>query len=36
MFFVAEFERAAKIGKIAVHRFLIFLPAPEFYRFKEE
>ena len=30
---IVEFERAAKIRKIAVYRFLIFLP--ESYRFKE-
>ena len=38
MFFVliAEFEREAKIRKIIVYCFLISLPAPEFYCFKEE
>ena len=34
-FFVAEFERAAKIRKIAVYRFLITLLAQELQRFKE-
>ena len=29
-FFIAEFERAAKIRKIAVYRFLISLLVPEF------
>ena len=28
-FFIAEFERAAKIRKIAVYRFLISLPVPK-------
>ena len=28
-FFIAEFERAAKIRKIAVYRFLISLLVPE-------
>ena len=28
-FFIAEFERAAKIRKIAIYRFLISLPVPE-------
>ena len=28
-FVIAEFERAAKIRKIAVYRFLISLPVPE-------
>ena len=28
-FFTAEFERAAKISKIAVYRFLISLLVPE-------
>ena len=35
-FFIAEFERAAKIRKIAVYRFLISLLVPELQRFKEE
>ena len=34
--FIAEFERAAKIGKIAVYRFLISLLVPELKRFKDE
>ena len=29
MFFIAEFERAVKIRKIAVYRFLISLLVPE-------
>ena len=33
-FFIAEFERAVKIRKIAVYRFLISLPVPELQRFK--
>ena len=36
MFFIPEFERAAKIRKIAVYRFLISLLVPEQKRFKEE
>ena len=28
-FFIAEFERAAKIRKIAVYRFLIYFVVPE-------
>ena len=35
-FFIAEFERAAKIRKIAVYRFLISLLVPELKRFKDE
>ena len=36
-FFIAEFEeRAAKIGKIAVYRFLISLLVLELQRFKDE
>ena len=35
-FFIAEFERAAKIRKIAIYRFLISLLVPELERFKEE
>ena len=36
MFFIAEFERTAKIRKITVYRFLISLLVPELQRFKEE
>ena len=35
VFFVAEFERAAKIRKIAVYRSLISLLVPELQRFKD-
>ena len=35
-FFIAEFERAAKIRKIAVYRFLISILVPELQQFKEE
>ena len=28
-FFISEFERAAKIRKIAIYRFLISVPVPE-------
>ena len=35
-FFIAEFERAAKIRKIKVYRFLISLLVPELQQFKEE
>ena len=35
-FFIPEFEREAKIRKIAVYRFLISLLVPELQRFKEE
>ena len=35
-FFIVEFERAANIRKIAVHRFLISLLLPELQRFKDE
>ena len=35
-FFIVEFERAAKIEKIAVYRFLIFFLVPELSRFKGE
>ena len=34
VFFIVEFERAAKIRKIAVYRFLISLLVPELQRFK--
>ena len=34
--FIAEFERAAKIRKIAVYRFLISLLVLELERFKDE
>ena len=34
-FFIAEFERAAEIRKIAVYRFLISLLVPELQRFKK-
>ena len=34
--FIAEFERAAKIRKIAVYRFLISYLIPELKRFKDE
>ena len=34
--FIAEFERAAKIRKIAVYRFLISLLVPELQRFEDE
>ena len=36
VFFIAEFERAAEIRKIAVYRFLTSLLVPELQRFKEE
>ena len=35
-FFIAEFERAAKVRKIAVYRFLISLLVPELLGYKEE
>ena len=35
-FFISEFERAAKIRKIAVDRFLISLLVTELKRFKDE
>ena len=35
-FFIAEFERVAKIRKIAVYRFLISLLVPELCMFKDE
>ena len=35
-FFIPEFERAAKIRKIAVYRFLISFLVPELLRFKDE
>ena len=34
--FIAGFERAAKIKKIAIYCSLISLPVPELIRFKEE
>ena len=37
MFFsIAEFERAAKVRKIAVYRFLISLLVPELQQFRDE
>ena len=35
-FLIAEFERAAKVRKIAIYRFLISLLLPELQRFKDE
>ena len=35
-FFIAEFEKAEKIRKIAVYRFLISLLVPELKRFEDE
>ena len=32
MFFIAEFEKAAKIRKIAIYRFLISFLVPKFYK----
>ena len=34
--FIAEFERAAEIRKIAVYRFLISFLVPELEQFKDE
>ena len=36
VFFIAEFERAAKIRKIAVYRFLISPLVPGLKRYKDE
>ena len=36
VFFIPEFERAAKIRKIAVYRFLISFLVPELKRFNDE
>ena len=35
-FFIPEFERTAKLRKIAVYRFSISLLVPEIQRFEEE
>ena len=35
-FLIAEFERVAKIRKIAVYRFLISVLVPELQRLKDE
>ena len=35
-FFIAEFDRAVKIRKIAIYHFLISFLVPGIYRFKDE